>query len=53
MKDRVKDELKQKYPEPEIEKEKDNSEENGDFLIGLAWGALILLVIAFMDHFLF
>ena len=53
MKDRVQDELKQKYPEPEMEKEQNNSEEEGGFLIGLAWGALILLVIALVDHFLF
>ena len=50
MKDRVKDELKQKYPEPEIEKERDNSEEEGGFIIGLAWGALILLGIALVDY---
>ena len=53
MKDRIQDELKQKYPEPEIEKERDNSEEEGDFLIGLAWGALILFGIALMDYFFF
>ena len=50
MKNRAEDEARQKYPEPEIEKEQDDSEEGG-FLIGLAWGALILIGIALLDHF--
>ena len=50
MKDRVQDELKQKYPEPEIEKEQDDE---GNIVIGFAWCCVILLVIALVDYFLF
>lgn len=53
MKDRVQDELKQKYPEPEIEKEQDDSDEECSFTTNLAWYLVALLGIVALDYFFF
>ena len=53
MKDRVRDELKQKYPEPEIEKEQDDSDDECNFTTSLAWYLVILLGIVLLDYFFF